>query len=131
MSRRLRDAAPPAPPRRGPLAAALAGLLLLALLLPAGCASLRGGRLYVSGSEALERGETARAIAELEEAAALVPHASEIQNHLGLAYAAAGRDADALRAFRRAVALDCDNHAAQANLRAAEAWRARADAAAR
>ncbi|MDX1648387.1 MAG: tetratricopeptide repeat protein [Myxococcota bacterium] len=121
----LRSASPHGLPR------ALLVLGLAALVLAAGCSSLRGGRLYVSGSEALERGETARAIAELEEAAALVPHASEIQNHLGLAYAAAGRDADALRAFRRAVDLDCDNDAAQANLRAAEAWRSRAEAAAR
>ena len=49
------------------------------------------------------------------------PDASEIQNHLGLAYVEAGREADALRAFQRAVALDCDNQAARQNLRAAEA----------
>ena len=43
-----------------------------------------------------------------------------MQNHLGLAYAAAGRDDDARYAFRRAVDLDCDNAAAAGNLRAAE-----------
>ena len=50
-----------------------------------------------------------------------MPHASEVQNHLGAAYAAEGRDAEALAAFERAVALDCDNAAAQQNLRAARA----------
>jgi len=98
----------------------LATLLLLALA-SMGCATLQGGRLYSSGTEALDRGDTARAIADLERAAELVPHASEIQNHLGLAYAAEGRDREALLAFRRAVALDCGNLAAQRNLRAAEA----------
>jgi Flp pilus assembly protein TadD len=58
-------------------------------------------------------------VADLERAAALVPAASEVQNHLGLAYAAAGRDADARAAFERAVELDCENAAAGQNLRAA------------
>jgi len=93
---------------------------LVALALGGGCASYQGARLYRSGSLALERGHTARAIADLERAATLVPQASEVRNHLGLAYAAAGRDAEALRAFRRAVELDCDNAAAQQNLAAAE-----------
>jgi Flp pilus assembly protein TadD len=95
--------------------------MLLAALMSMGCAIYRGGQLYTSGTEALDRGDTARAIADLERAAELVPHASEIQNHLGLAYAADGRDREALLAFRRAVALDCDNQAARRNLRAAEA----------
>lgn len=104
-------------------AALLAGLLLSA---PAGCAagplaSWQGARLYASGSRALEAGEPARAVRELERAAALVPHASEVQNHLGAAYAAQGREAEALAAFERAVELDCDNAAAQRNLRAARA----------
>jgi len=43
-----------------------------------------------------------------------------VQNHLGLAYAAAGRDGDALHAFQRAVDLDCDNHAALVNLDVAQ-----------
>lgn len=94
--------------------------LLLAAVSGAACSSLRGARLYRSGSQALDRGESARAIADLEAAAALVPEASEVQNHLGLAYAQAGREGDALRAFRRAVELDCDNAAAQENLRVAE-----------
>ena len=98
-------------------------LLLLALLvaasLAAGCTTFRAARLYESGTRALDRGDTSAAIARLERAASLAPSASEIQNHLGLAYAAAGRDADALAAFERAVELDCGNEAAQQNLRGA------------
>jgi Flp pilus assembly protein TadD len=105
-----------------PRSALLAGAVLLAL--GAGCASIEGARLYGRGSEALARGDRVAALADLERAAALVPHASEIQNHLGLAYGEAGRDAEALAAFRRAVALDCDNEAARRNLRAAEARQA-------
>ena len=97
------------------LAAALAVGLALC-----GCASFQGARLYRSGSDALERGETARAIADLERAAELVPHASEVRNHLGLAYDAAGRPEAAHQAFERAVELDCDNEAARHNLEFAE-----------
>ena len=67
-------------------------------------------------SLALDQGEPQRAISELEGAARLVPHASEIHNHLGLAYAEAGRVEEARRAFQRALVLDCDNRAARANL---------------
>ena len=102
--------------------------ILLAALSLAGCASFRGARLYDSGTSALERGDSARAVADLEQAALLVPQASEVHNHLGLAYLQAERPDDALAAFRHAVALDCDNQAAQHNLRAAEA-RAGAEAA--
>ena len=94
------------------------GLALLALLLA--CTSLTAAQHYAEGSAALDRGEVERAIAELERAAALVPHASEVQNHLGLAYTAAMREDQALRAFERALELDCDNAAARSNLLAAE-----------
>jgi Flp pilus assembly protein TadD len=102
-------------PRRLACAGALLALGL------AGCASLRGALLFASGSEALERGDVARAIQDLEAAAALVPQASEIRNHLGLAYARAGRRDEALQAFEAALTLDCDNDAARRNLRAARA----------
>ncbi len=82
-----------------------------------GCSSFQAGRLYHSGTEALDRGDSARAVADLERAADLLPEASEVQNHLGLAYQAEGRDRDAELAFERAVALDCDNEAAAENLR--------------
>ena len=85
-----------------------------------GCASFEGARFYKRGSEALERGDADQAIADLERAAELVPHASEIQNHLGLAYEVAGRHESATSAFHRAIELDCDNEAAQANLRLAQ-----------
>jgi Flp pilus assembly protein TadD len=87
------------------------------LALAPGCATWRGARLYESGSAALDRGDSARAVADLERAAELVPHASEVQNHLGLAYASDGRPDDARHAFERAVELDCDNEAAARNLR--------------
>lgn len=98
-------------------------LVLLALAF--GCTSLEGSRLYSSGTEALDRGDSARAVVDLEQAAALLPEASPVQNHLGLAYVQVGRDADAEAAFRRAVELDCSNDAAQHNLQAAEAGRLR------
>jgi len=93
-------------------------LLALAVAMSAtvACAGFRGARLYQSGSVALDRGETALAIDDLEEAVRLAPQASEVHNHLGLAYAQAGRDREALGAFERAVALDCDNAAAAHNL---------------
>jgi tetratricopeptide (TPR) repeat protein len=97
----------------------------LALGIALGCASVEGARLYRSGSDALERGDGPRAVADLERAAALLPEASSVQNHLGLAYVEVGRDAEATAAFRRAVDLDCGNEAAQHNLRAAEAGRFR------
>jgi len=78
--------------------------------------SIRAARHYAAGTRALERGESERAVGELERAAALMPDASEIQNHLGLAYWSDAREADALRALERAVELDCDNGAARANL---------------
>jgi Flp pilus assembly protein TadD len=98
-----------------------AGCALFAALLALGCSSFRGARLYQSGTSALDRGDSAEAIAELERAADLLPEASEVHNHLGLAYWAAGRERDAELAFRRAVALDCGNAAAVENLRVVQA----------
>jgi len=98
----------------------VAAALALALVSAPGCASFTGVRLYGSGSQALERGDSERAIADLERAAELMPHASEVQNHLGLAYSSVGRQREATAAFRRALELDCDNAAARRNLAAAE-----------
>jgi Flp pilus assembly protein TadD len=100
-------------------ACCLAILLGVSLAVAPGCASFRAARLYRSGTAALDRGDATRAIAELQRAAALAPHASEVQNHLGLAYAAAGRHDEAQHAFERALELDCDNGAARQNLAAA------------
>jgi Flp pilus assembly protein TadD len=93
--------------------------LLFALALGVGCAVLEGHQAFEAGNHALDRGDTDQAISAFEQAAALVPEASEVQNHLGVAYTSAGRDEEALAAFERAVALDCDNQAAVANLEAA------------
>jgi tetratricopeptide (TPR) repeat protein len=61
------------------------------------------------------------AISQLTRAGALAPEASEIQNHLGLAFATTGQHEKALSAFQRAVDLDCANIAAAQNLVAARA----------
>jgi Flp pilus assembly protein TadD len=99
--------------------AALTASLLVA------CATVDATRLFRSGTAALDRGDTPAAVRDLEAAADRLPESSAVQNHLGLAYAAGGRDADALAAFERAVALDCDNAAAQANLVRARAHASR------
>lgn len=104
---------------RSSVALVLALCSLTALGGVTGCASFEGARLYRSGTHALDAGDSARAVADLERAAQLVPQASEIRNHLGLAYTAAGDDAAALDAFGRAVEIDCENQAAQQNLEAA------------
>ena len=104
----------------GPAAKGLVFAFGLALVTATGCASFEAARLYRAGTHALDRGDTDTAIRDLERAAAVAPYASPVQNHLGLAYAAAGRDGDALSAFRRAVELDCENAAAQENLLATE-----------
>lgn len=104
------------------LPAALRALAVgTSLALVLGCTSLEGARLYARGTDALERGDGAEAVVELERAAELLPEASPVQNHLGLAYVQVGRDAEARAAFQRAVDLDCSNQAAQHNLRAAKA----------
>jgi len=92
---------------------AIAGALCVPLF---ACSAIEGARLYSDGTRALERGDTETAVRSLERAAERSPDASEVQNHLGIAYLAAGRRDDALHAFERAVALDCDNAAAQRNL---------------
>ena len=97
------------------------GLALALTLLISGCTSLGATRAFHNGTEALERGEAERAVAELERAAALVPDSSAVQNHLGIAYEASDRPEDARRAYERAVALSCENEAAQSNLRAIRA----------
>ena len=95
-----------------------ASMVLLALCAAVvGCADLEARRSYRAGTAALDRGESQRAITELERATALAPEISAIQNHLGIAYEVAGRRDDALLAYERAVALDCDNRAAESNLR--------------
>ena len=95
--------------------------VLLAGVASLGCAAVEGARLYHSGTRALERGDLSRAIADLEGAAARVPHDAELHNRLGVAYAAAGRRDDAIREFESAVALDCDHAVAARNLRRAQA----------
>lgn len=94
--------------------------IALAVVGQLGCASLEGYRHFDAGSAALDRGDAATAVRELEQAALLVPERSEVHNHLGIAYSAAGRPQDARLAFERAVALDCDNREAAANLAASQ-----------
>lgn len=96
--------------------------LVVFALYAVGCSTLppvraiRAARYYAAGTQALEHGDARVAIAELERAVALMPDASEIHNHLGLAYWSDARDDAALRELERAVELDCDNQEARVNL---------------
>jgi Flp pilus assembly protein TadD len=105
--------------RRAPTAVACLASALLAA--GAGCRAFEGARLTRSGMQALERGEPLRAVADLEGAAVRVPNDSEVHNRLGVAYAAAGRQGEAIREFESAVALDCGNEVAARNLERARA----------
>ena len=96
-------------------------VVTLALAVSSGCGTWQAAQLYQSGSRALESGELELAVADLESAAKLEPERSEIRNHLGLAYAAAGNVGAAEHAFEAAIALDCENAAARRNLEALHA----------
>jgi Flp pilus assembly protein TadD len=106
------------------LPAVMTALLCAGLFVHVGCAgplqtsrdAWRGARHYSAGTEALERGDAQTALEELSEAARLVPHASEVRNHLGLAWWQLGELGRARSAFEQAIALDCDNEAARLNL---------------
>jgi Flp pilus assembly protein TadD len=98
--------------------AAASALALVLVLVVSSCASVDATRAFHRGTAALDRGEPERAVVELERAAVLVPESSAVHNHLGIAYEAADRPVDARRAYERAVTLDCENDAAQRNLRA-------------
>jgi Flp pilus assembly protein TadD len=97
----------------------IAATLLVSLLIA--CATVDATRLFRSGTAALDRGDVSSAVRDLEAAVQLLPESSAVHNHLGLAYAAAERPGEALREFERAVAIDCDNRAAQTNLAGARA----------
>jgi hypothetical protein len=113
---------PRVPPSRAlPLVALLGGLGLALMTTACQTAPVRvwrGAGHFSAGTDALVAGQGARAVAELEQAAELVPGASEIRNHLGLAYLAEGREREAREAFASAIALDCGNWAARQNLEA-------------
>ena len=81
-------------------------VVAIALVSVAGCASWRAAGLYQRGTQALERGDSLQAVGLLEEAARLVPEASEVQNHLGLAQLAAGQDDLALESFEHVAGTD-------------------------
>jgi tetratricopeptide (TPR) repeat protein len=100
---------------------------IISLLVASGCSTWRGARLYHSGTQALEEGDVPRALSDLEQAAALVPDASEVHNNLGLAQLSAGQEDRALLSFERATAIDCDNASASENLRNLQARLQRED----
>ena len=102
--------------RPGKLAVVLIGLVGLACSSFPPVQAIRAARYYAAGTRALDRGDAVIAIEELERAAALMPNASEIHNHLGLAYWSDGRERIAEREFARALELDCNNQAARVNL---------------
>ena len=98
----------------------LATSLILLAVLSLGCSTYRAAKLYQTGSASIGSPEPQNAISDLERAVLLAPEVSQIRNHLGIAYAEAGRFQEAIQAFESAIRLDCDNSAAFQNLKWAE-----------
>src|SRR6266481_4401037 len=82
-------------------------LSLAAVTLVTAC-SPPGPRAVLEGKRLLERGEYARAIEELRNATQLLPTNALAFSYLGLACQQAGQNAEAERAYLRALALDHD-----------------------
>ena len=97
-------------------------LLVMLIGLSLGCSTYRAAQLYQTGTASIGTAEPTKAVADLERAVRLAPHASQIRNHLGIAYVEVGRFRDAIQAFEYAVLLDCDNSAAFQNLKWAEKY---------
>lgn len=76
--------------------------MLAGLLLTAGCQP-RGPEAFRRGDLLLQSGRPAEAIPLLERAATDLPSEARVWNHLGLAYHGAGREAEAEKAYLRAL----------------------------
>lgn len=78
--------------------------------------SARAERALAEGMAAYRAGETARAIAELEQGIAIDPLAYRLHFHLGLVFAQQGQIYDAIRALERAVEINSRHFAGVKNL---------------
>lgn len=75
-----------------------------------------GPRALLKGDRLLQRDRAAQAVPHLERAVGLLPEEPRAWNHLGLAYHAAGRPAEAEKAYRRALAIKTNFAVASFNL---------------
>lgn len=100
----------------------LAVFLVISTGLSPGCSTYRAAQLYQTGTASIGTIGSTKAVTDLERAVFLAPHASQIRNHLGIAYIEVGRFRDAIQAFESAVRLDCDNFAAFQNLKWTEKY---------
>jgi tetratricopeptide (TPR) repeat protein len=91
-------------------------LLLLALAVFISGCSPSGPRALLKGKKFLDRGDYADAVAQLKMATSLLATNAQAWNYLGLAYHRAGRPADAVVAYQRALTFDRDLVEAHYNL---------------
>ncbi len=91
-------------------------VIILSLAVLSGCAVFKADELYKSGTKALEQGDYAQCIEQLEKAKILLPNASSfIRNNLGVCYERVGKKKDAWFEFRQAVINNHQNNVALQN----------------
>src|SRR6187551_3369203 len=87
----------------GALSACL--MITLSVWVLGGC-SARGPQALLEGGELIKQGKFPQAIARLQIAVEAMPDNAQAWNHLGLAYHGAGRPAEALQAYKKAIQRD-------------------------
>ena len=91
-------------------------LVLLALVVCLSGCSPSGSHALLKGKKLLDRGDYAGAVEQFKLATSLLTTNAQAWNYLGLAYHHAGRPADAVVAYQRALLLDRDLIEAHYNL---------------
>ncbi len=91
-------------------------ILSLVVLLGSPACTPPGPRALIKGEKLIQQGKHADALVQLQKAVQLLPKNPQAYNYLGLAYHGNNQPAEAIKAYRQALALDHKLVAARFNL---------------